>query len=238
MIHAGIIHPCGAYTPVDAELGFRLRPHRDLFIELHGGYAYMLDEDYWIATADSVTPLAPLAINRALGAFVHRHTNYQRGKVGGLVNYHYQDIVRINLHGDYYFWSGDTTVYDRPNWELGLRIDGKIDKHWSLYSDNRFAGSRLALATDGEHWLKPIVELDLGVAYNMWVGNKGERRKANALRAGEGILANGEMPLSPEPQPNLTLFFQLNNWLHRKNDIYYGYRSEGINFLVGATFRF
>ena len=27
LIHAGIIHPCAAYVPVDAELGFHIRPH-------------------------------------------------------------------------------------------------------------------------------------------------------------------------------------------------------------------
>jgi len=223
LIHAGIIHPCAAYVPVDAELGFHIRPHRDVLIELHGGYAYLMDEDYLIATADTITPLAPLGIKRPIGDFIHRHTNYQRGKIGGQLNYHYRDIVRINLNGDYFFWSGDTTVYDRPNWKLGLRIDGRIDKHWSVYSDNHFAGSRIALATDGEHVLRPIVDLDLGVQYQMWVGSKGESSK-HILR--------------PEPQPNLILFAQINNWLHRKNEIYYGYRSQGINFLIGATFRF
>ena len=164
------------------------------------------------------------------GDFIHVHAdNYQRGKIGGQLNYHYQDLVRVNLHGDYYIWKGDTTVYDRPNWELGLRIDGRINKNWSLYSDNRFAGKRLALATDGEHWLAPTIDLNLGLQYDMWVGKvKNESTKGktnnNALR--------------PEPQPNLTLFFQLNNWLHRKNEIYYGYRSQGINFLLGATYRF
>ena len=212
LIHAGIIHPCGAYTPVDAEVGFHIRPYRDLYIELHGGYAYMIDEDYWIATADTVTPMEHLTIKRPLGEFVHRHTNYQRGKVGAAINYHYQDIIRINLYGDYYFWRGDTTVYDRPNWEAGLRIDGRIDQHWSLYSDNYFAGKRIALATDGEHILKPTVQLNLGLQYEMWIGKV--------------------------KQPNLTLFFQLNNWLHYKNDIFYGYQSEGINFLLGATYRF
>ncbi len=223
LIHAGIIHPCAAYVPVDAELGFHIRPHRDVLIELHGGYAYMMDEDYLIATADTITPLAPLGIKRPIGDFIHRHTNYQRGKMGGQLNYHYRDIVRINLNGDYFFWSGDTTVYDRPNWKLGLRIDGRIDKHWSVYSDNHFAGSRIALATDGEHVLRPIVDMDLGVQYQMWVGGKGK--------------ASGHT-LRPEPQSNLILFAQVNNWLHRKNEIYYGYRSQGINFLIGATFRF
>ena len=230
MIHAGIIRPCAPYTPVDAELGFHIRPHRDVLIEIHGGYAYMMYEDFWIATADSTTVFKPLNKPLMAGDFIHAHAdNYQRGKIGGQLNYHYQDLVRVNLHGDYYIWKGDTTVYDRPNWEIGLRIDGRINKNWSLYSDNHFAGKRLALATDGEHWLAPTIDLNLGLQYDMWVGKvKNESTKGktnnNALR--------------PEPQPNLTLFFQLNNWLHRKNEIYYGYRSQGINFLLGATYRF
>lgn len=230
MIHAGIIRPCAPYTPVDAELGFHIRPHRDVLIEIHGGYAYMMYEDFWIATANSTTVFEPLNKPLMAGDFIHDHAdNYQRGKIGGQLNYHYQDLVRVNLHGDYYIWKGDTTVYDRPNWELGLRIDGRINKNWSLYSDNRFAGKRLALTTDGEHWLAPTIDLNLGLQYDMWVGKvKNESTKGktnnNALR--------------PEPQPNLTLFFQLNNWLHRKNEIYYGYRSQGINFLLGATYRF
>ena len=230
MIHAGIIRPCAPYTPVDAELGFHIRPHRDVLIEIHGGYAYMMYEDFWIATANSTTVFEPLNKPLMAGDFIHDHAdNYQRGKIGGQLNYHYQDLVRVNLHGDYYIWKGDTTVYDRPNWELGLRIDGRINKNWSLYSDNHFAGKRLALATDGEHWLAPTIYLNLGLQYDMWVGKvKNESTKGktnnNALR--------------PEPQPNLTLFFQLNNWLHRKNEIYYGYRSQGINFLLGATYRF
>lgn len=230
MIHAGIIRPCAPYTPVDAELGFHIRPHRDVLIEIHGGYAYMMYEDFWIATANSTTVFEPLNKPLMAGDFIHDHAdNYQRGKIGGQLNYHYQDLVRVNLHGDYYIWKGDTTVYDRPNWELGLRIDGRINKNWSLYSDNQFAGKRLALATDDEHWLAPTIDLNLGLQYDMWVGKvKNESTKGktnnNALR--------------PEPQPNLTLFFQLNNWLHRKNEIYYGYRSQGINFLLGATYRF
>lgn len=230
MIHAGIIRPCAPYTPVDAELGFHIRPHRDVLIEIHGGYAYMMYEDFWQAWVNDTTVFEPLNKPLMAGDFIHDHAdNYQRGKIGGQLNYHYQDLVRVNLHGDYYIWKGDTTVYDRPNWELGLRIDGRINKNWSLYSDNHFAGKRLALATDGEHWLAPTIDLNLGLQYDMWVGKvKNESTKGktnnNALR--------------PEPQPNLTLFFQLNNWLHRKNEIYYGYRSQGINFLLGATYRF
>jgi hypothetical protein len=231
LIHAGIVKPCASYTPVDAELGFHIRPVRDLLVEIHGGYAYMLHEDYWIATADTKTLFAPLNMTRPLGDFIHEHADYQRGKIGAQINYHLQDVVRIHLNGDYYIWSSkEAPVYDRPNWELALRVDGRIDEHWSLYSDNHFAGSRLALATDGEHWLRPTIELDLGLQYDLFVGSSRSRNQ-QPLTAGASVLR-------PSPKPNLSLFFQLNNWLHHKNEIFYGYRSQGINFLLGATFRF
>ena len=231
LIHQGIIEPHAAsYTPVDAELGFHIRPYRDLLFEIHGGYAYMIHQDVWVANADSAS-IAIGGVNKKMvgaGDFTYFHTNYQRGKVGGQINYHLRDLLRINVNGDYYFWSGDTTVYDRPNWELAVRIDGRIDKHWSVYSDNKFVGGRKALVYNGatdtytEHMLRPILDCNLGVEYNMWVGSKGEK----------------DQILRPEPKPNLTLFLQLNNWLHHKNELFYGYRSQGINFLIGATYRF
>ena len=235
LIHAGIIEPhSAAYTPVDGELGFHIRPFRDLLFEIHGGYAYMMNQDVWIASTDSVM-FAPLNIKMAQGDFGFMHTNYQRGKVGGQINYHAQDKLRINLSGDYFFWKGDTTVYDRPDWQVDLRIDGRIDKHWSVYSDNHFAGSRLALAYDGanytEHHLRPIIELNAGVEYAMWVGKKMNSNKVE-------MKAEGAQVLRPEPKPNLVLFLQLNNWLHHKNEYFYGYRSQGINFLLGVTYRF
>ena len=233
LIHAGIIHPCANYTPVDGEIGFHIRPYRDLLVEIHGGYAYMMDEDYLVATANKGVPVGYglTTMDRPIGDFVHRHTDYQRGKAGGQINYHYQDKVRINLNGDYYFWKGSLPVYDRPSWEVDLRVDGRIDEHWSIYSDNHFEGKRLALATDGEHMLKPIIELNAGVQYDMWVGKKAKGERLM-------VKGNGEQVLRPEPKPNLTLFFQLNNWLHYKNEYFYGYRSQGINCLIGATYRF
>ena len=238
LIHQGIIEPHAAsYTPVDAELGFHIRPYRDLLFEIHGGYAYMIHQDVWVANADSAS-IAIGGVNKKMvgaGDFTYFHTNYQRGKVGGQINYHLRDILRINVNGDYYFWSGDTTVYDRPNWELAVRIDGRIDKHWSLYSDNKFVGGRKALVYNGatntytEHLLRPILDCNLGVEYNMWVGKVRASGKTGYRDTGV---------LKPEPKPNLTLFLQVNNWLHHKNELFYGYRSQGINFLLGATYRF
>ena len=220
-IRAGITeHHPATYVPVDGELGLRIRPHRDLFVELHGGFALMRDEEVWLYRE---------------GEFDFFYTNYNRGKIGGEINYHYRDIVRINLDADYFIWSGDTTVYDRPSWRIGFRIDGRIDQHWSLYSQNHFEGSRLALAYDAAtdtyaaHTLKPHIDLDLGVQYEMFVGKKGINNQSSIIN---------NSVLRPEPKPNLTLFLQLENFIHRKNEIYYGFHSHGISALIGASYRF
>lgn len=215
-------HHVTAYKPVDAELGLHIRPQRDLLIELHGGFAVLLNEINLIA------PTTPTPLD-------YYYTNYRRGKIGGQVNYHYRDYVRVNLNGDYFIWNCDTVVTDRPNWALGLRIDGRIDKHWSLYSDNRFEGSRLALVNDGisitEHRLKPRIDLNLGVQYEMWLDKNGKIVNDKTANSSSSTL-------NPEPKPNLVLFAQLNDFIHHRNEIYYGYHTIGINFLIGATFRF
>ena len=238
LIHAGITeHHVAPYTPIDAEVGLRIRPHRDLFIEVHGGYALMLNQEALIANTNG-RAWNELAVPITLrpGEYDFFYVDYNRGKVGAEINYHYRDIVRVNLNGDYFIWKGDTTVYDRPAWTLGLRVDGRIDKHWSLYSENLFEGSRTALVYDTEAdnymhcTLKPRIDLNLGVQYEMWVGKK-VRGESLALK-GDGQV------LRPEPKPNLTLFAQLNDFIHRRNTDYYGSHHHGINFLIGATFRF
>ena len=228
LIHAGIIdHHVTAYTPVDAELGFHIRPTREMLIELHGGYAYMLNQTILVAhTATEAYAEIP-TVNFLPGDFGFEFANYSRGKIGGQINYHFRDVLRLNLNGDYYFWSGNMPVYDRATWDLCLRVDGRIDKHWSLYSENRFEGSRMAKVSNAQDYiLRPTIDLNAGVQYEMWVG----KAKTKTSAASQIV--------RPEPKPNLTLFLQLNNWLHRKNEYFYGYRSQGINFLVGATFRF
>jgi outer membrane cobalamin receptor len=36
----------------------------------------------------------------------------------------------------------------------------------------------------------------------------------------------------------LSCYIQLNNIIHRKHDIVYGYQTQGINFLLGVSYAF
>ena len=217
-------HPAG-YIPVDGTIGFHIKPYRDLLINIYGGYAYEINQITLIATAADFTGAS--GVFHRTGDFVYAYSDYGRGKIGADFHYHYQDIIQIHLGGNYYFWDcfrheaipadyrqffTDTdekipadAIFGRTNWDLHLRIDGRIDEHWSLYSENFFSGKRLALTTIGTKTLKPTVILNLGCQYE---------------------------------QDNWTTFLQLNNYIHRHNDIYYGYQSEGINFLLGGSYKF
>ncbi len=206
-------HHVSDYTPIDATVGFKIKPTDGFMIDLYGGFARMNNQTTLCA------PVAHDSIHSYLNYF---YNDYRRWKAGAEITYHYQDIVHILLAGNYYHWTMvemkdeekpaylqdvEKQAYDRPMWDAQLRIDVNINSKWSLYSDNIFTGSRKALLTDGKvEKLKPTIDLRLGVKYNMnrW----------------------------------LSFYGQLNNWLHRFNDIYYGYQSQGINGEIGLTWIF
>ena len=205
-----------AYTPVDAQLGFKLRPIKTLLIDIYGGYAYLYNAYNMEAVLDE---------NGRLTDYILWLKNYQRWKVGASLHYHYRDIVELNVAGNYYFYQQDpippmdpndpyfqenrikgTTIFDRPNWDLKARLDVHINSKWSIYSDNYFAGSRWAYTSLGKAQLRPIIALNIGCRYTV---NK-----------------------------RLSAYVQLEDYLHRKNDIFYGYQSQGCHFLAGVKYLF
>ncbi len=171
-----------SYTPVDAEIGFHFKPQKHLLMEIHGGYAYFMNSKSYVAF---IKPFDMGGGHMILpGTFSDFSSDYHRAKVGAKVFYHYRDIINIHLSGDYYYWKlqnitkkarledvvkdvdlTEGRVYDRPDWEIALRIDGRIDEHWTLYSDNHFAGTRWAITTEGEVHLPALIDMNLGAQY-------------------------------------------------------------------------
>ncbi len=203
-------HVCG-YTPVDAGLGFRIKPCAGLLLDIHARYAYRMNQKTILAP-DTLTLWTQAGTNLA-----YLYGNWQQWSVGGEITYHYQDIVHILASGYYYKWIQQSlenkdyaynpaAAYDHPDWDAHLRIDANIDRKWSLYSDNIFEGARTALTTAGDVKLKPTIDLRLGVQYavNRW----------------------------------LKCYLQLNNYLNRHHDIYYGYQSQGINGQIGVRWEY
>lgn len=211
-----------AYTPVDAQVGFKIRPAKTLLIDIYGGYAYMLGACNMHAEERYD--------QEGIAYYSLWQDDYQRWKVGANLHYHYRDILEINLGGNYYFYQQEpipsmdpdapyfqearikgTHVFDRPNWDAYARIEAHIDSKWSVYSENYFAGSRFAYVQQypggaSAVELRPIISLNIGGQYaiNRW----------------------------------LSVYLQLNDYLNRKNDIFYGYQEQGLHFLLGVKWRF
>ena len=158
-----------SYIPVDAFLGFKVRATDNLLLDIYAHYAYMKNQTVFYADSTTVRP----------GGFVdYCYADYQRWKVGLELTYHYQDIIHLLFSGNYYHWISESienqdlwgfssgTIYDRPSWDLHLRIDARIDSHWSLYSDNTFAGSFKMMTWQGEKKGKAYIGLNLGARYD------------------------------------------------------------------------
>ena len=151
------------YIPVAANLGFVVRPLRTMLIDIYGGYS-LYKNDY--------TMLADLTSNAIKYSYLLH--DYQRGHIGAALHYHYRDIVNVKANGHYYFWknlSENIPVYDRPNWDANLRVEVNIDQKWSIYSDNRLEGARLAYTTLQDEKLRTTIDLNIGAEYdiNRWL---------------------------------------------------------------------
>ncbi|MCQ2342407.1 MAG: hypothetical protein MJZ75_02790 [Paludibacteraceae bacterium] len=188
-----------SYIPVDAFLGFKIRATDNLLLDVYARYAYMKNQVDMYADSLTTTPLGFLDYN---------YSDYQRWKVGLELTYHYQDIVRLLVSGNYNHWIGVTNpiVYDRPAWDLRVRVDAHIDSHWSLYSDNVFAGAVNRNTWQGDSKGKAYIDLSLGARYDF--------------------------------NTNLGLYLQLDNYINRKNDLFYAYQSHGIHCLAGVCWKF
>ncbi len=195
-----------SYVPVDAFLGFKIRPQANLLLDLYAHYKLTKYQVYF----------APDSVMR--GYFnVMGGDNYE-WKMGGKINYHYKDIINISLNGFYAIGTmlnGTNVLYgvpeghvlNKPTWGVTFRVDAKVNSKISFYSDNYFGGGQYALDyTYTAVQLKPVVDLNLGAQFNIhkW----------------------------------LSCYLQLNNYLNRKHDIFYGYQSQGINFLAGVSWSF
>ena len=222
---------CAAYTPVDAVLGFRFKPLPTLLFDVHAGYAITMDEHI-------------LGYNRTTSRFQHFEQDMQIWKVGATLHYHYQDIFTMEIGGDYFFGpsvdlqTGDNSLdlnkgtynflnprYGKANWNIHARFDGRINKHWALYSDNYLVGTRNALiVSDGtdaatgnaivkkeaDATLKPYFDLNLGLEYIY--------------------------------NDRLSFFAQLNNYLAWTADLtplmLYATPTQGVNCLFGVSWNF
>lgn len=165
----------GEYTPIDAQIGFKIRPYATLALDIHAGYNLTLDRHINVFGMTH-TPM---------GDFEHELQSQSTWNVGATLKYHHRDVVFLHAEGAYLAGpahndvfgllndQGENVTFDRASWYARLRVDGKINAKWSLYSDNFFEGSRSVCVynqtTNAPEvaTLRPRFDLNLGVKYNI-----------------------------------------------------------------------
>ena len=218
----------GEYKPVDAEIGFNIRPYSSLLINIHAAYALELDKHV------NVFQQIP---GNSFGMFEHELMNAGCWRVGANLHFHYRDILNMHIGGNYFIHQrmslpfevlsdgafGANSMFDTPSWRVDIRIDGKINEKWSLYSDNHLMGgiwacrqtySSSSVSPDLRDYhaekLRPMFDLNLGVKYRIdkW----------------------------------FAVYAQLNNYLAWTPKMhyysFYGYEAMGANCILGLSYSF
>lgn len=244
-------HHVAAYVPVQAQLGLKLRPQANLLIDLHARYELKKNQfstctPYYWEVRQFRSTLGETLNPVVYGDYVYCHL--QRWKIGAEITWHYQDIVHVLVSGGFYTGSMDSIetpsaskgqaddelsfeatvknpdgtykMLDRPRWDLRVNIDARINRHWSLYSHNYFTGARQVLLFNEA--INPLT-------------NSPYRQYSIGM-----LIPTIDVNLGCKYEYNkwVSVYLELNNFIHRHNAYYYGYTNPGINFLLGASYKF
>ena len=135
-------------------------------------------------------------------------SNYQLWKVGASLHYHYRDFVNVNVKGNYYAWKNMATT------EVYDRPT------WDLYARVDFnIDSKWSVYSENYFAGKTFAHTNKGIE---------QLKNTISLNVGGQYAVNNW----------LLVYLQLNNYLNRKNDIFYGYQSQGCHFLGGVKYKF
>lgn len=205
-------HHVTDYTPIDALVGFKIKAVDGLMLDIYGGFARMNNQ---------TTLCAPAINDHGIYPYLNYfYSDYRRWKAGAEITYHYQDIVHILLAGNYYHWTMVSAEF--PDYIL--------------------------VHTEKQPYDRPMWDAHLRVDVN--INSKWSLYSDNIAFGKRKVLLTDDKVAELKPTIDLRLgvkysmnrwlsfYAQLNNYLHRFNDIYYGYQSQGINGEIGLTWIF
>ena len=134
--------------------------------------------------------------------------DYQRWKLGTSLHYHYRDIIEVNATGNYYFW----------NVKKGLPVYDRPD--WDIYAR---------------------IDANINSKWSIYSENYfAGAALANTSNGDKNLKSTISLNIGGQYTVNrwLVAYLQINDYINRKNDIFYGYKTQGIHFLLGVKYKF
>ena len=208
-----MIQPEATYEQLNAALGFKASPATGLWFNLYGGYQNLKNDLLQMQfSAYDITGDYP----HSTGDYPHSTENHlllgtadtQNAYVGTEASYDYKGLISFLASGIYRNWSID---------------DEDISKYGLLFKP--------CLEAKFEASFRPVSAAWVNLGYQHIDREKVEGEKANPV-------SNLYLGGSYEFFKGISVYARINNLLNKKYQYYWGYPTEGINFLGGVSFKF
>ena len=200
------------YTPVDAYVGFKVKPASGLLVDAFVNYQFRSGQYFFVnqAVYDESTTQPATEPLPSLYPFICYNSlfetrSYGAGllRAGARVSYNYHERLSIRLSGAYNHWYTDDYAWHMPSWEAAANINARITPKLSAYVTAELSGGRHAFPAAV---LPAQVDINLGASYAFldW----------------------------------LSAFLKVNNLINSKYQLWAGYEAQGFNVMAGAAFSF
>ena len=201
----------GTYTPFEFFAGVKIKPSANFMMDIFANLRY-LDNQYLfknkIITDEQDPSLAPtdtIYTNR-FNAIQATATHF---RIGGRLNYTYQNRLNIQLKGIYNSWDVQNNhlyAWQKPAFEMDFSTSFNATKELAFSLNVFYESERHAKLGNHIATMKQKVDVNVGASYTYldW----------------------------------LTIFAKANNLLNSKYENFYGYQVQGLNAMVGAAISF
>lgn len=206
-------------TLFHGELGFKVTPLQGLFIQPLIGYERINNEHYYANNLiDSYTgsELYPI------------YADLKNLYLGGTVRYQYQKIIDLSV------------TFIRNNEETDLADDVMTYRDLTIDESKPFSNPATELTISASTQIMP--KLDLSINYYLGAGREVLEMsfppfsKLNVKETQD--ISELNLNASYALLQKLSIWGEVNNILNRKYEIYQGYPTQGLRFMVGASYRF
>lgn len=217
-------HHVPTYVPINASVGLTIHPVQGLDLTFSGGYLYSIGDGIFegYSYAYNYGEVYPWLVRP--GYFNNYCIDIDQWRVCAELQYKYLERLELKVSGKYYFWH----LY---SFEDADPVDHVTGAFSSTY-------------TPGVIYDRPDWEASLSLRgqltsrWNLYTTNQFRGKMVAWIQSEDKIIpATIDLNIGTEVMvhPQVQLFAELRNILNRKNYIFYGYQTQGINCLIGVT---
>lgn len=197
------------YVPVNPFFGFKLKPMHNLLFDASVDYRYIKDQYFFVNKGYHSTQIGGDLATVYTNHFNAIYSDVDLIRYSARMNYHFKDIVNVQLKGMYNDWRVETQKYAwmKPAIEAEFSTDVRVYEYLTLGTTIFYEGKCYAKLDDtliNEMPSKLDVNLSATYAFDR----------------------------------TFSLFIKANNLLNSNYQRFYGYDVQGVNFLVGGAISF